>query len=208
MNASEFWDEKYKLDDYFFGTQPNQYIKKVLDTLPTTTKTTLIEIACGEGRNSNYACETGIKTTASDVSERGLKKTRLLAQKNGHQLETIKYNVLEDIVPGKYDIVVVSFLHFEKENRKKMYQKIESLLNQNGHFIAEWYHPNQRNHQYTSGGPPSASMMPTLCELEESFQKPQWSVQELSYALRTLQEGSGHNGLAALCQIHAQYSRL
>ena len=204
-DAASFWDEKYEEEDYYFGTQPNAWVKTVLDRLKSPSGTALIELACGEGRNSNYAASLGYKVLATDVSQRGLEKTQALARQNGNSVETRTFNVLDssDVLMESYPVVVVTFLHFPRDLRPHFYKRLAELLSSGGHLIAEWYHPNQRHFGYTSGGPPDPEMMPTLSELEDSFHKEPFQVQDLAYTQATLDEGSGHSGLAALCRIHA-----
>ena len=43
------WDERYLTDDYVFGTEPNQFIARILPLLPKGGRA--LDLATGEGGN-------------------------------------------------------------------------------------------------------------------------------------------------------------
>ena len=202
--SANFWDERYDKNEYHFGEKPNQWIKTVLGDIGPVSAKTMLEIACGEGRNSVYAAELGYKVTATDISTKGIEKTLALAKKHSLTIETKQFDILEDKITSQFDGLILTFLHFQKIERQKLYDKIGQLLLPGGLFIAEWYHHDQRKLGLTSGGPPDPDMLPTLAELETFFLNSSWDVLELSYKKDNLDEGMGHKGLAALCRIHAR----
>lgn len=53
MNAkSDFWDNRYSVNEYVYGEQPNSYLKKQLVTHPVGS---ILFVGEGEGRNGVYA---------------------------------------------------------------------------------------------------------------------------------------------------------
>jgi len=203
-DQQEFWNEKYQSGDYFYGKHVNDYLKQQLLKVEDPQQKKLLELACGEGRNSVWSALQGFQVCGLDVSDRGLEKVSLMAKEHLTTVETVHSNVFEyDNVAG-YDILTMTYLHMMQEQRQKLYEKCFEFLKPGGQLIAEWYHPNQRNHNYTSGGPPTPNMMITLSELENSFENEKWKILDLHYQLRELKEGTGHVGLAAVVQITAE----
>ena len=73
------WDEKYSDDSYFYGTEPNDFLKENVTHLPMSK---VLCLADGEGRNSVYLAKQGYSVTSVDASPVGLDKAKRLAQEN------------------------------------------------------------------------------------------------------------------------------
>ncbi|MCB1173449.1 MAG: class I SAM-dependent methyltransferase [Leptospiraceae bacterium] len=203
MNPVSFWNERYQNKAYYFGTAPNHFIQHTLDQIGPVENQTLIELGCGEGRNSVYAAGMGYAVTATDVADIGLQKTRALADSNQVELTTRIFDILQGSIQAEYDMVILSFVHMPPEHKNDLYQCISSLCKPGGCVIAEWYHPRQRLDGYSSGGPQDPAMMVTLSELEEVFNQQPWHARHIEYRLDHLHEGQGHVGLAALSRLYA-----
>ena len=59
------WDEKYAMEEYRFGKEPNTFFKSVLDTLDAGK---ILIPAAGEGRDAVYAATKGWDVYAFDLS--------------------------------------------------------------------------------------------------------------------------------------------
>ncbi len=68
---SDFWDERYSVNEYVYGEHPNSYLKEQLDPLPIGS---ILFVGEGEGRNGVYAAKQGWKVSAYDLSVEGKKK--------------------------------------------------------------------------------------------------------------------------------------
>ncbi len=76
----EAWDDRYRSDDYVYGTGPNDFLAEAVAGLPPGD---VLCLADGEGRNSVHLAELGHEVTAVDISEIGLQKAESLASSRG-----------------------------------------------------------------------------------------------------------------------------
>ena len=52
FDTRSYYEEAYKKDDYFWGVQPSNMCLKVLELMPPTKPLNLLDIGCGEGKDS------------------------------------------------------------------------------------------------------------------------------------------------------------
>src|SRR5690625_7704055 len=91
----EFWNERYAQDEYIYGEEPNEYLRKKLSILSPGK---ILFPADGEGRNSVYAALKGWDSEAFDISIEGKIKAELLAQEK----ETRIYYTVSDVEHIEY----------------------------------------------------------------------------------------------------------
>ena len=70
------WNERYAGEEYLFGTEPADFLPRVQDCLRAGN--TALSIADGEGRNSVWLAQQGLRVTAFDPSENAVAKARKL----------------------------------------------------------------------------------------------------------------------------------
>lgn len=51
------YDDIYKQEDFYWGFKPSATCYKVLQLMPPTKHLKLLDIGCGEGRNSVFFCK-------------------------------------------------------------------------------------------------------------------------------------------------------
>ena len=71
MNA-EFWDSKFAVDGFFYGQEPNGYLKETLLELKESKypfPKNALALGEGEGRNALFVAGLGIDVTAVDLSQ-------------------------------------------------------------------------------------------------------------------------------------------
>src|SRR5262249_57277247 len=68
-------------DDYVLGTAPSPFARMLCSLLAPGAR--VLEIGCGEGRDSVFFASRGCEVTAADVSNAGLRKARRLARRAG-----------------------------------------------------------------------------------------------------------------------------
>lgn len=189
----EMWDGRYKDENYFYGTEPNQFLTNIIEILPE--KSRVLCIAEGEGRNAVYLAQKGHDVTAVDFSSEGKKKAEALAQKKG---VSIKYDLspLEDYDFGmsKWDAVISIFCHLPTSMRPSIHQKIESSLKRGGVFIIQGYTVEQLD--YKTGGPQDPSMLYSEAILRQEFSHLNWI--KLQRKVTDIHEGKGHSGLSSV----------
>ncbi len=105
MAGAPMWDERYASTEYVFGTAPAEFLPRYRDLLEPGTET--LVVADGEGRNSVYLAEQGLKVTAMDVSDVGVAKARRLAEERSVTVDLRIADILTwEWAPDAYDLVV------------------------------------------------------------------------------------------------------
>ena len=194
-----FWDQNFSAPGYKYGTTPNAFLVDQAARLQAPSDALLP--GDGEGRNGVWLAQQGHRVTALDSSRVGLDKAHALAQEREVRIAT----VLADLAdwtpePDSVDALVLIYLHLPPSMRAAAHQRLMNALRPRGLLIVEAFHPEQLKH--SSGGPKDAAMLYTLDTLRQDFA----GLQELlAYeGLTTLNEGSGHQGLAHVTRWVAQ----
>ena len=76
MSAAD-WDARYQGPDLVWSATPNVWVAQQTQDL---TPGRVLDLACGEGRNSIWLAQQGWQVTGADFSVAGLDKARALAQ--------------------------------------------------------------------------------------------------------------------------------
>ncbi|TVR01316.1 MAG: class I SAM-dependent methyltransferase [Spirochaetaceae bacterium] len=195
-----FWDQRYDADDYRFGTEPNVFLKTTLHLLRP--HGTVLELACGEGRNAvAWAVEAG-HVTAVDASAVGIAKARRLAAEKKVSVEWVHADLLTWQPAHRYDAVITSFLHSAPDTKPRWFALMREAVAPGGFVAGEWFRPEQRTEGYTSGGPPDPAMMVSADELRREFAG--FHLELLEELVYTLNEGRGHGGPAAVVRMIAR----
>jgi tellurite methyltransferase len=114
------YEEFYKKDEYFWGIQPSNMCLKVLELMPPTKPLSLLDIGCGEGKDSVFFARCGYNVSAFDISDAGIEKTKRLAEKANVFVDVFKANIWDFRLERKYDILFSSgVLHYIKPEIKE-----------------------------------------------------------------------------------------
>lgn len=193
------WDERYATDEFLFGTEPNDFLKA--ESAALTPRGKVLCLADGEGRNGVYLAGLGHEVTSIDQSVRGLEKAQLLASERQVSISTIQADLTDhDLGEGKWDAIVSIFFHMPPELREAIYPRIVRALKPGGVLLLESYIPRQL--AFGTGGPPVADMMMTEAIALEFFGD--LDIERLEELERTVVEGPGHTGQAAVLQLIAR----
>ncbi len=192
------WNKRYGEEEYFYGTQPNDFLKGVAVQIP---KGKVLCLGDGEGRNSVYLATLGFDVVSVDLSEVGLKKAERLAEQHKVSIQTIVANLADfEIAENSYSAIVSIFCHVPPAIRDGLHKRASMGLSKDGLMILEAYTPEQIGNG--TGGPPVAELMMTLDGLREDFDE-----LEFLHAIefkREVLEGKGHTGKASVVQLLAR----
>jgi SAM-dependent methyltransferase len=191
------WNQRYAVEEYIYGTQPNDFLASVVDRLPIGRVLCLAE---GEGRNAVFLAEQGFDVVAVDSASVGLDKARHLAGQHGVHIDTVVADLADyAIVPEAWDAIVAIFCHLPPPLRREVHARAVAGLRPGGAFVLEAYTPTQLQHG--TGGPPVVELMMTLAALRDEL-----TGLRLEHAVeieRYIQEGRFHAGLGAVVQVLA-----
>ena len=194
MSQQEFWNNKFSQADYFYGLNPNRFLASQINLLKNHKK--LLCLGEGEGRNAIFFAKNGFEVSAIDASNLGLQKLQNRAIEENLNIKTICMDLNDWEVKTKYDVIVASYLHMYKNEREKLFQKIEDSLNSNGYFIAEFFSTKQFS--YKSGGPKDLDLLYTVEDFSNHFNLCKKNITE---EIVTLDEGIGHQGEACVIRV-------
>lgn len=199
-DAREFWDKRYAGPEYIFGKEPNVFLLTERARFRRGMK--VLDVACGEGRNSVWLAELGCEVTGVDLSPLALGKARALAQERNVSVTYHEADLLQWAWPqGAYDALVSVFIQFAApEGREALFARMRAALKPGGLLFLQGFTPAQL--QYASGGPKEISHLYTG-EMLSGLLAPLQILHLREYEA-DLSEGSKHVGRAALVDVIAR----
>lgn len=198
--SKEFWNERYRLNEYVYGETPNVYFAEKLEKIP---KGKILLPCEGEGRNGVYAAQKGFTVFGFDQSEVAKEKAIRLANKFG---VNIYYDVCEaeniNYTQESFDALGLIFAHFPLDKQVEYHKKFFSFLKSNAYVILEGFHKKHLEYQklYPNvGGPREESMLYELEFFERNF--PNLKILEGEEKEVELHEGNFHVGKAYVVRL-------
>jgi SAM-dependent methyltransferase len=199
FTESEYWDERYRDEGYFYGFSPNDFLREHVGLFRAGDR--VLSLAEGEGRNAVFLAQQGCQARGVDFSERGYEKAMALAQRQG---VTIEYDVADltqyEMGDAKWDGVVSIFCHLSESDRPALYAAIKRGLKPGGIFLLESY--NKRQLEFGTGGPKDVSHLVSLADLTGAFDD--FEILLARDIVRDVQEGTHHNGAGSVTQFIAR----
>ena len=198
-DAAQFWNQRFATDELLFGSEPNQYLREHVDVWRRDQR--VLCVADGEGRNSVWLAQQGMKVTAFDLAALGVAKARSLAAGAGVDVD---FNISDcDAWPwdaASYDGVAAIFVQFaDPPMRQRLFDGIERTLRPGGTLILQGYTPKQLD--YGTGGPPQVENLYTEEQLRAELAP--LAIHRLDVYEAEVAEGSGHQGRSALVGVVA-----
>jgi ubiquinone/menaquinone biosynthesis C-methylase UbiE len=93
------WDETYKMED-FYGTKPSLLAARALELFKDAGVENLLELGCGQGRDTWFFAKNGIKVYAIDYSDASICQMRERAKERSlDKLITLKVRDLRRGIP-------------------------------------------------------------------------------------------------------------
>lgn len=206
MDHEARWNARYRDagDDYLFGIEPNRFLARRAHLFQDGN--TVLSVADGEGRNSVWLAEQGLKVTAVEISPVAVAKARKLAAGRG---VAVNFTVADLLAPdwppaaleNEFDWVVGIFIQFTSpDERLRQFAAMKRATRAGGCILLQGYTPRQL--EYKTGGPPAAENLYTPKMLRAAFHD--WTIEELSEYDDDIAEGSGHRGRSALIGMVAR----
>ena len=194
------WEARFSVGEYLFGERPNAYLASKAALLARDSRA--LSIADGEGRNSVWLAEQGLRVDAFDFSPTAVSNAERLAARRGVR---VNFNVSESFawnwVPSSYDLVAAIFIQFvTPAERERLFPLIIGTLKPGGLLILQGYRPEQL--KYGTGGPPEADHLYTEKMIREALQD--MDIVELRCYDEQVDEGRGHSGMSALMGVVAR----
>ncbi len=194
-----FWDERYAVEGYVFGTAPNVFLASQAARLRAGQSA--LAVADGEGRNGVWLAQRGLQVLSVDSSGVAQAKARKLAAERGVSLQFETADMLAwDWGDARFDVIVAIFIQFaDPAGRARQFEGIRRALKPGGLLLLQGYTPRQL--EYKTGGPSALENLYTGPMLREWFGD--WDIQHLREHDEVINEGSHHAGMSALIDLVA-----
>ncbi len=195
---AQAWEGRYAdIDDYLYGTEPNDFLVTASADLPIGDALCLAD---GEGRNGVYLAQRGHRVTSVDLTVSGMAKADRLAELRGVEVTTVVADLSDyDLGENRWDLIVSIFAHTPPPIRRRVHGSIARALRPGGRFVLEAYTPDQIGRG--TGGPPVPELTMTLSGLRTELTG--LSFESGLETLRAVVEGRGHTGEGAVVQVVA-----
>jgi len=194
----DFWNERFAESDPVYGTEPNAFVASNASRFRTGMR--VLCLGEGEGRNAVWLARRGLETTALDYAEVALARTRSLATQRGVEVSTVHADLSHwKAAPESVDAIVSVFVHLPPEPRRAMHREAWNALRPNGLFVAEYFSCDQLS--FGTGGPKNESMLYTVEDLREDFDRSGAHIELLDQLETDLHEGRYHQGRASVIRI-------
>ena len=128
MNESwiERWNERYSIEAFAYGEQPNNFLEEQLSTLKVGK---ILFPAEGEGRNAVFAAKLGWQVSAFDISIEGKNKALKLAEMNqvkiDYQVEELQKLAYQ---PEQFDAIALIYAHFPTDVKSAYHKTLDKYL--------------------------------------------------------------------------------
>jgi tellurite methyltransferase len=119
-------------DRYIWGTAPSEFAKDLGALVPRGGR--ILDLGCGEGRDSVYFASCGFDVTGLDVSAAGIAKAERLAEERGVAVRWLCRSMLDVPVTGRFDLIYScgSIHHVPREERGRLFRRLRTLTRPRG----------------------------------------------------------------------------
>jgi SAM-dependent methyltransferase len=192
------WDKKFSESGYFYGTEPNVFIKEWGQKIE---KGDILTIAEGEGRNAVYLAELRNNVTTWDYSKVGIEKTKALAKSKGVTVNA-ELNDLENVEwpENNWNGIVNIFGHLPTALKERTFSGVKKSLKRGGLYITEVYSTKQID--YGTGGPKDIELLYEPQLILDTFKD--WRFIHFFYGEVERYEGEHHHGRCHVIQAVIQ----
>jgi len=117
MGNEKYWNEK-------FTNRINKLLspeRSVVENIAAFKMGSVLDIACGDGRNAMFMIKNGFKVTGVDFSNKALERLKMFAETNNYfvntkQIDLSIINSLKDI--GMFDNILINHYRLNKDQLK------------------------------------------------------------------------------------------
>ena len=118
--------------EYIWGMDPSGFAREVSALLQPGAR--VLDLGCGEGRDSVFFAARGCDVTGVDVSASGLRKAERLARAHGVSVRWVRGDVAHGIPNGPFDLVYsCGAIHYvPKRQRARLVSRLKAVTQPGG----------------------------------------------------------------------------
>lgn len=129
------WAREYARapETYIWGTEASLLARQVSALLPPGAR--VLDVGCGEGRDSVFFAELGATVTGVDLSADGLDKAQRLARGRGVRVCWIEGGMTEALPAGRFDLIFScgSIHYVPRAERRPLFRRLAAMTRPGGH---------------------------------------------------------------------------
>lgn len=128
------YENFYRSDEYYWGTEPADFLNRLIALKPPRPGMKILDIGCGEGKDAVYMAKRGYTVTAFDLTESGIAKTKRLADENHVRIKAYVDDINTFETDERFDIIYSSgtLQYLQKEAIRPFFEKITKMTNPHG----------------------------------------------------------------------------
>ncbi len=128
------YEALYSGEDYFWGTEPADFLDKLIALKPPAPGIKVLDIGCGEGKDAVYMAQKGYNVTAFDLTPSGIRKTLRLAAERGTALNAFTADINDFETDERFDIIYSTgtVQYLAEEKIPGFFEKIGKMTNPHG----------------------------------------------------------------------------
>jgi len=124
------YEKLYEGEDYYWGLEPAPFLDELIDAAgKNATELSVLDIGCGEGKDAIYMAQKGCKVSAFDVTESGIRKTKLLAEKRNVSIDAFVADINDFEIENQFDVVYSTgtIQYLFNENIPSFFDKVSKI---------------------------------------------------------------------------------
>ena len=128
------YEKCYDQEEYYWGLEPAAFLDELIEIMGDVKDLKALDIGCGEGKDIVYLAQKGFKAYGFDITESGVRKTKLLAEKKGVDIHAFVADVNNFEVNETFDLIYSTgtIQYLFDENIELFFEKIKSMVNVGG----------------------------------------------------------------------------
>ncbi len=162
MNQND-WNKRYESRQRVWTAKPDPAVVALADEHAPGT---VLDLACGEGRNALYLAERGWTVTAVDFSSVALARLQEYAQARKVHVDTVEAG-WEDYLtkPLPHDLVLIAYLHPPPAQRDDLFARLKQWMKPDATLLLVLHH----RAGHGKWGPPEAERLVIESDIEPAF---------------------------------------
>lgn len=129
------YEKCYETDEYYWGLEPASFLDDLVNaTGKDPSELSVLDIGCGEGKDAVYLAGKGCKVTAFDITSSGIRKTRMLSDRFGVDVDAFEADINDFEISNQFDIIYSTgtIQYLFDENIGPFFEKINHLTKEGG----------------------------------------------------------------------------
>lgn len=129
------YEKLYEGESYYWGTEPADFLEKLIALKLPGPEIKVLDIGCGEGKDAVYMAQQGYSVMAFDLTASGIRKTMRLAEERGVKTLHAYVDDINDFETAEtFDIIYSTgtIQYLKDENIPDFFEKVWRLTKPNG----------------------------------------------------------------------------